>query len=119
MNLLESAVLPPTIKKKRPDDDDEKRGSANPGVMNFTVITKRGNKQQVCFFILSLMFPEKCCVDASNRRPFRVGSCGSYPISATSRQGRTTTPQEACSGLRAARRSRRVERCVDYLRRLF
>jgi len=53
--LWESAVLPPTIRKKRVDekDDDSEAQSVNGyGTMNFTVITKRGNKQHVSIFIL-------------------------------------------------------------------
>ncbi|THH19959.1 hypothetical protein EW146_g1328, partial [Bondarzewia mesenterica] len=47
--LWESAVLPPTMRKKRAEDEDEENGDADvgrQGVMNFTMITKRGNKQQ-------------------------------------------------------------------------
>jgi regulator of nonsense transcripts 2 len=48
--LWDASVLPPGTRKKRPDeaDDDAHAQTANPNVMNFTVITKRGNKQQVC-----------------------------------------------------------------------
>ncbi|KAJ7346726.1 transcription factor [Mycena albidolilacea] len=46
--LWDASVLPPGTRKKRPDeaDDDPHAQTANPNVMNFTVITKRGNKQQ-------------------------------------------------------------------------
>ncbi|KAJ6594000.1 transcription factor [Mycena capillaripes] len=46
--LWDAAVLPPGTRKKRPDEaDDELNSQAdNQNVMNFTVITKRGNKQQ-------------------------------------------------------------------------
>ncbi|KAJ7045615.1 transcription factor [Mycena alexandri] len=47
--LWDAAVLPPGTRKKRPDEaDDELSASQGDGqnVMNFTVITKRGNKQQ-------------------------------------------------------------------------
>ncbi|TFK44796.1 transcription factor [Crucibulum laeve] len=47
--LWDSAVLPPTIRKKRAEDFDEEGETqstvGNGNVMNFTVITKRGNKQ--------------------------------------------------------------------------
>jgi len=46
--LWESAVLPPTVRKKRvdeKDDDPETQPVNGDGTMNFTVITKRGNKQ--------------------------------------------------------------------------
>jgi regulator of nonsense transcripts 2 len=50
--LWDSAVLPSGARKKRADDS-EADGDLDPNehenVMNFTVITKRGNKQQVCF----------------------------------------------------------------------
>jgi regulator of nonsense transcripts 2 len=47
--LWDSAVLPPNVRKKRVDEADEDDGSQTNGhdVMSFTVITKRGNKQQV------------------------------------------------------------------------
>jgi len=46
--LRDSAVLPPGIRKKRADEHDENGSSeTNGSMMNFTVITKRGNKQQV------------------------------------------------------------------------
>jgi len=47
--LWESAVLPPGIRKKRVDEEDEEAQETEAGqsVMNFTMITKRGNKQQV------------------------------------------------------------------------
>lgn len=47
--LWESAVLQPGTRKKRADDEDEENGDVEvtgPGMMNFTMITKRGNKQQ-------------------------------------------------------------------------
>ena len=53
--LWESAVLPPTIRKKRvdeKDDDSEAQPVNGHGTMNFTVITKRGNKQHVRIFTL-------------------------------------------------------------------
>ena len=53
--LWESAVLPPTVRKKRvdeKDDDSETQPVNGHGTMNFTVITKRGNKQHVGVFTL-------------------------------------------------------------------
>ncbi|KAJ6625539.1 armadillo-type protein [Mycena sp. CBHHK59/15] len=47
--LWDAAVLPPGTRKKRPDEADDERNthrSDKQQVMNFTVITKRGNKQQ-------------------------------------------------------------------------
>ncbi|KAI9510115.1 ARM repeat-containing protein [Russula earlei] len=44
--LWESAVLPPGM-RKRHDEGDGSPESSNSGVMNFTMLTKRGNKQQV------------------------------------------------------------------------
>jgi regulator of nonsense transcripts 2 len=46
--LWDAAVLAPGTRKKRPDEaDDELNAQAdNQNVMNFTVITKKGNKQQ-------------------------------------------------------------------------
>ena len=47
--LWDSAVLPPNIRKKRQENDDESSAPQLKGhdVMNFAVVTKRGNKQQV------------------------------------------------------------------------
>ena len=69
--LWESAVLPPTVRKKRvdeKDDDSEAQPVNGHGTMNFTVITKRGNKQHVSFmlfFCSRLKFPSSdsttCC----------------------------------------------------------
>ena len=70
--LWESAVLPPTVRKKRvdeKDDDSEAQPVNGHGTMNFTVITKRGNKQHVRIFTLifcsRLKFPSSdsttCC----------------------------------------------------------
>lgn len=57
--LWESAVLPPTVRKKRVDerdDDSEAQPVNGHGTMNFTVITKRGNKQHVSIFTLFFLF---------------------------------------------------------------
>jgi regulator of nonsense transcripts 2 len=56
--LWDSAVLPPGIRKRRVDDNElggvPDANSVEPrSMMNFTVITKRGNKQQVCFDLSS------------------------------------------------------------------
>lgn len=46
--LWESAVLPPGARKKRGEEGDEgEDGPKENGVMNFTIVTKRGNKQLV------------------------------------------------------------------------
>ncbi|KAI9453157.1 ARM repeat-containing protein [Lactarius psammicola] len=44
--LWESAVLPPGM-RKRHEDVEGSTENANPAIMNFTMLTKRGNKQQV------------------------------------------------------------------------
>jgi regulator of nonsense transcripts 2 len=44
--LWESAVLPSGMRKRHEEGDGSLAG-ANPGVMNFTMLTKRGNKQQM------------------------------------------------------------------------
>jgi hypothetical protein len=43
--MWDSAVLPPAARKKQADSADDSAGQ--PGVMNFTLLTKRGNKNQV------------------------------------------------------------------------
>ncbi|TFY71699.1 hypothetical protein EVG20_g1301 [Dentipellis fragilis] len=47
--LWESAVLPPAARRKRVEEDEEETSDTEdgPGVMNFTMLTKRGNKQQM------------------------------------------------------------------------
>lgn len=52
--LWDSAVLPPGARKRRvgdgEGDGDLESGAVDAkNMMNFTVITKRGNKQQVCY----------------------------------------------------------------------
>lgn len=44
--LWESAVLPPGMRKRHEEGDDSLE-SGNSGMMNFTMLTKRGNKQLV------------------------------------------------------------------------
>ncbi|GAW05433.1 ARM repeat-containing protein [Lentinula edodes] len=45
MALWDSSVLPPNLRKKRPEDGDEDE-EIDANTMHFTVVTKRGNKQQ-------------------------------------------------------------------------
>lgn len=51
--LWDSAVIPSGLKKKRTDIADQDGAEDNKGtaknVMNFTVLSKRGNKQTVCW----------------------------------------------------------------------
>lgn len=70
--LLDSAVLPSGVRKRRVDDaetngDRDASGSGTQNIMNFTVITKRGNKQQV---FLSVFNFERVC----SRRGLRLVS---------------------------------------------
>jgi regulator of nonsense transcripts 2 len=44
--LWESAVLPPGM-RKRHEEGEGSTENANPAIMNFTMLSKRGNKQQV------------------------------------------------------------------------
>ncbi|KAF9465011.1 transcription factor [Collybia nuda] len=45
--LWDSAIIPPTARKKKVDEDEEDGSETNGHeIMSFTVITKRGNKQQ-------------------------------------------------------------------------
>lgn len=51
----DTAVLAPGARKKRAEENEQQEAdadgdSSNGPVMNFTVITRRGNKQQVCVF---------------------------------------------------------------------
>ena len=48
--LWDAAVIPSNLRKKKPDESDEEGESletSGQDTMAFTVITKRGNKQQV------------------------------------------------------------------------
>ncbi|PFH51566.1 hypothetical protein AMATHDRAFT_74915 [Amanita thiersii Skay4041] len=47
--LWDSTVLPPNVRKKKSEDEEDARSAITNGqdVMNFAVITKRGNKSQV------------------------------------------------------------------------
>ncbi|KAI0057973.1 ARM repeat-containing protein [Artomyces pyxidatus] len=44
--LWESAVLPPGVRKRRDDEENAEGSITGPGIMSFTMLTKRGNKQQ-------------------------------------------------------------------------
>ncbi len=46
--LWDTALPPPVVRKKRNEDADAdgEEGAHEPGVMKFTLFTKRGNKQQ-------------------------------------------------------------------------
>lgn len=89
--LWDSAVLPPIIRKKRTDHDDEKDGPEVNGhsVMNFTVITKRGNKQQVCSFhgIESSSLSPSRSLGSSTRYSICISASSPYPICSAARQG--------------------------------
>ena len=54
MALWDNAVLPPAVRKKRGDDYPEEPHNESGGAstMSFTVVTKRGNKQNVRFQFL-------------------------------------------------------------------
>lgn len=51
MALWDNAVLPPAARKKRADDypEESRNESGGASTMSFTVVTKRGNKQNVRF----------------------------------------------------------------------
>ncbi|KAJ7587199.1 ARM repeat-containing protein [Mycena floridula] len=44
--MWDSTILPPTVRKKRSEEGEDGNSTPQPGIMNFTVVTKRGNKQQ-------------------------------------------------------------------------
>lgn len=61
--LWDQTVPPPVLRKKRGEDAEEAQSNSGaaeqgPGVMKFTLFTKRGNKPQVCHvsFVRSLIF---------------------------------------------------------------
>ena len=62
--LWDSSVLPPGARKRRIDDnevdgDDPSVAEDGRNMMNFTVITKRGNKQQVCISLYDLTLTDR------------------------------------------------------------
>ena len=67
-SLWDSAVLHPGVRKKKQEDSDEEETVGEEGngdVMKFTVLTKKGNKQQVCgFCLLSRCTSSLCRVQA-------------------------------------------------------
>jgi hypothetical protein len=75
--LLDSAALPIGIRgKKKMDDEDEYKSKdvqmgGDGSTMNFTVITKRGNKQQVMFSAFFRLFVTLFCNESSDRLPFQ------------------------------------------------
>lgn len=53
--MLESNMLPTSMRRKKggwDDDGEEEDGGVGDNVMKFTVVTKKGNKQQVGFDLL-------------------------------------------------------------------
>jgi len=94
----DSAVLAPGSRKKRADDnegDADGEGNATNGesVMNFAVITKRGNKQQVHHLGIRTGSGLIGLIDAISSCPFRICACGAYSFGTTSGQSRTATPE--------------------------
>lgn len=105
--LWDSAVIPPTSRKKRIDekDDDFESNEANgTSTMAFTVITKKGNKQQVCTMASSLFYTYFFSLDATNIRSRSLGIGSPHSLSPDERQGRTTAFKTFGFGLRTERR---------------
>lgn len=111
--LWESTVPPPGMRKKRPDDHDDEAdpmaqgGEDGPGVMNFTLFTKRGNKQMACSPLLTLA--DVCvltegCIDAATGYPRRVYAGCADPNCPITRQSRAAAFEEARAQLRTTRR---------------
>lgn len=85
----DSAVIAPGSRKKRGDDfDGDADGEGNAGngesVMNFTVITKRGNKQQVYQSDIKQDRGLICFIDAISSHPCRIRPCGAHSFGTTS-----------------------------------
>jgi regulator of nonsense transcripts 2 len=86
--LWDSAVLPPGVRKKRADEREEEGDpseSHGHNMMNFTVITKRGNKQHVGYFPFHPAWSITSCPDPSISRSSCVGACRPYPFGAAAR----------------------------------
>ena len=76
----DSAVLAPSARKKRGDDNegdaDGESNASDRSVMKFTVITKRGNKQQVYQSNIKREHGLTCFLDAISSYPFGIYPCG-------------------------------------------
>lgn len=102
--LWDSSVLPPATRRKRveePADEEE----VDPAVMNFTLVTKRGNKQQVRYFYrrrlsqtLIVVYPGSCTGNT-----FIVSTRRSNAHCSTSGQRRAAAPEALGLELRTAR----------------
>lgn len=107
MALWDSAVLPPGARKRRGGDGDGE-GDPDPNateaqpVMNFTLLTKRGNKQQVRDALGVVGFLIYVLVGSPTRGACCVGFGCTYTVGAASRQRGTAASEEAGLGLRAA-----------------
>jgi len=88
--LWDSAVLPPGARKKRVGEGEDNGESEleGQGMMNFTVITKRGNKQQVgfCFRLHIFNSHLQHCQDSSTCHSGCICPGGSYPFRSIARQ---------------------------------
>jgi regulator of nonsense transcripts 2 len=83
--LLDSTILPPGIRKKRVNENDGEDGGSESEVrntMSFTVITKRGNKQQVRgIFIASFVHSHFVSLsDSSTCRSCCICACCSHSL---------------------------------------
>lgn len=101
--LWDSAVLPPGARKKRVDDS-ETEGDLDPStvetrnMMNFTVITKRGNKQQVrLFYVTSApLLIVRARIGTSTRRSCSISPRCPHTFRSTPRQSRATAFKKTC-----------------------
>lgn len=105
--MWDSTVMPPAIRKKRSDSIDEgpEVNEDGKGIMNFTVVTKRGNKPQVSATASAGARFLNAFEDSATGRAINSTLGGPHAICPTARQGRAATSETACSQLRTTRRS--------------
>lgn len=79
--LWDSAILPPASRKRRgadDDDEDQIKDDESQNIMNFTVITKRGNKQLVSIVFSSFQRRNSLVVGATACHPLCICSGRPY-----------------------------------------
>lgn len=115
--MWDSTVLPSALRKKRAEEENDggatsdSEESGGQGTMNFTLLTKRGNKQQVSVRSTcpSSMLNVRVFLDSVLAYPSGVSSRHPHPYSPATRQRRAAAPEASRARLREARGGGRAE----------
>jgi regulator of nonsense transcripts 2 len=90
--MWDSAVLPPGTRKKRADESTDEGSvhgqnglDAKSNVMNFTVVSKRGNKQNVRRLGVPSQRLPTTATDSSNSRSSRICNSRSHSLRSVAR----------------------------------